>query len=69
MSLSRLGDRLLDLLVQRGDAGACVPTTGDNCSSVTTVCNGHVLYHVFRHGQVQCDGTCPWVSRVAIGTC
>ncbi len=70
MRLSQLGDRVLDLLVRRGDAGACVPNAGNPCDKTTvTSCGGHVLYEVHRHGVYQCDGTCPLVYRQPIGKC
>ena len=69
MSFSQLGDRVLDLLVRRGDAGACVPNAGLPCSGTTTQCGGHVLYEVHHHGAYRCDGTCPVVDRTPIGKC
>lgn len=69
MSLSRLGDRLLDLVVRRGDAGACVPNQGDPCNYTVTQCGGHVLYEVHHKGQIQCGGACPVVDRTPIGKC
>ena len=72
MSLSRFGDRLLDLLVHRGDAGACVPNNGDYCYRTTTTCGGHVLWENEYRGIVQCGGSCAnqtLISRSPIGKC
>jgi hypothetical protein len=69
MSFSQLGDRLLDLLVRRGDAGACRPNTGDPCDNTVLSCGGHVLYEVHRHGTYNCEGVCPLVYRQPIGKC
>jgi hypothetical protein len=69
MSHGRLGDRLLDLLVRRGDAGACRPNTGQACNYTTTSCGGHVLYEVHHAGTYDCGGICPVVDRRPIGKC
>jgi methylamine utilization protein MauE len=62
MSFSQLGDRLLDLLVRRGDAGACQPNAGESCSKTTVTCGGHVLYENHYHGVYPCTGPCGnWV--------
>jgi len=62
-TLTRLGDRMLSIVLRTEDAGACVPEYGQPCGSCrqggTGYCgsDGHWYWRYYR-GRYTCTGAC-----------
>ena len=67
-TVTRIADAMLSKLVQRGEAGACVPSIGEPCGSYQYKCVEHLKYRRRISGTVSCTGPCtntsvgPWIS-------
>jgi hypothetical protein len=67
-TLTRIADAMLSKLAKHEEAGACVPTTGDPCSTTQFKCMEHLKYRRLVSGSVSCTGPCsntnvgPWIS-------
>jgi hypothetical protein len=67
-TVTRIADAMLSRLVQRGEAGACVPSQGQACSFYDYKCVEHLKYRRLHSGSVSCTGPCtitnvgPWIS-------
>ncbi|GIF46280.1 hypothetical protein DFJ67_5062 [Asanoa ferruginea] len=67
--MNRLGDRMLGLLIQRSDAGACVPEMGQSCGcfgdEARAYCIGNQTLRRPKYIQkISCTGGCYWTNTL-----
>ncbi|MEH1166571.1 hypothetical protein V6V47_14420 [Micromonospora sp. CPCC 205539] len=65
--MNRLGDRMLGLLIQRSEAGACVPEQGQSCGCIGNEakawCIGNQTLRVPQYiMKISCNGPCYWTT-------
>lgn len=57
--MTKLGNRLLSLLLKTEKAGACVPEQGNRCCKYAYGrCESGRYYKYYRYGTINCYGTC-----------
>lgn len=57
--MTKLGAKMLSLLLKTEKAGACVPENGSRCCGwATTICQSGRAYKIYKYGTINCTGSC-----------